>query len=118
MSHSHAESFLLQCAEPEYQRVLLIDGPALLGWHAWRSLDLEYGLGLLCRGLEAAAAARQLAVPDVEMATHPLAGALMDGAMLIGLKPGDAAVRSRVEATVLRILQGLSAPIGKDRDQA
>jgi AcrR family transcriptional regulator len=104
------KSFLQQCVEPEYQRVLLIDGPAVLGWHAWRNLDLEYGLGLLRRGLEAAAAARQIVVPDVETATHVLAGALIDGAMLMGLAPGDAAVRRRVEATVLRILQGLSTP--------
>jgi AcrR family transcriptional regulator len=104
-------SFLAACSEPEFQRVLLIDGPAVLGWHAWRALDLQYGLGLLRRGLLAASAAGQLALPDVETATHLLAGALIDGAMLIGRQPRDASVRRRVEATVLRFVHGLSGPL-------
>jgi AcrR family transcriptional regulator len=106
-------SFLAACSEPEFQRVLLIDGPAVLGWHAWRALDLEYGLGLLRRGLQAADAAGELSVPDVETATHLLAGALMDGAMLIGRQPEDASIRRRVESAVLRLVRGLS-PTGKE----
>jgi len=101
-------SFLAACAEPEYQRVLLVDGPAVLGWHAWRALDFEYGLGLLRQGLEAAVAAGQIALPDVETTTHLLAGALVDGAMLIGREGNDASVRDRVEAAVLSLLHGLA----------
>jgi AcrR family transcriptional regulator len=107
-------SFLSACSEPAYQRVLLVDGPGVLGWHAWRALDLRYGLGLLRRGLEAAAAAGQLALPDVETATQVLAGALIDGAMLIGKSPSDRALRRRVEATLLRLLHGLT-PAGTAR---
>jgi AcrR family transcriptional regulator len=103
-------AFLAACAEPEYQRLLLIDGPAVLGWHAWRALDLEYGLGLLRRGLEAAAAARQVVVPDVETTTQLLAGALLDGAMLVGRDARDASVRGRVELAVLNLLHGLVPP--------
>lgn len=104
------QSFLKACTEPEFHRVLLIDGPAVLGWHVWRALDLEYGLGLLRQGLEAAAATQQIAVEDVETTTHLLAGALIDGAMLIGRAPEDASLRRRVEATLLRLLHGLRGP--------
>jgi AcrR family transcriptional regulator len=106
-------SFLTACSDPETQRVLLIDGPVVLGWHAWRALDLRHGLGLLRLGLEAAVAARQLAIPDVETATQLLAGALIDGAMLIGRDPRDESVRRRVEDTLLRLLRGLSAAGGR-----
>jgi AcrR family transcriptional regulator len=95
-------SFLDACARPSYRRILLVDGPAVLGWHEWRALDLTYGLGLLRRGLEA------MAVPDAETATHVLAGALVDGAMLVGQAPEDGSVRRRVQATLLRILDGLA----------
>jgi hypothetical protein len=90
------------------ERLLLIDGPSVLGWHAWRALDLEFGLGLLRRDLGAAAAAGQLRVTDVETTTHLLAGALIDGAMVIGQNPHDASLRRSVEATVLRFIQGLA----------
>jgi AcrR family transcriptional regulator len=100
-------SFLESCSRPALQRVLLVDGPAVLGWHAWRALDLEYGIGLLRRGLEGAVASGQLALTDVEVATGVLAGALIDGAMLIGRDPNGRAMRRRVEGTLLQLLRGL-----------
>jgi AcrR family transcriptional regulator len=101
-------AFLKACTEPAYQRILLIDGPAVLGWPAWRQLDLEYGLGLLKKGLEAAVAAGQLELEDVETSTHVLAGALIDAAMLIGRDPKDASLRGRVERAVLGLVRGLA----------
>jgi len=100
-------AFLQTCTEPGYRRVLLLDGPAVLGWHEWRALDLEYGLGLLRRALEAASAAGEIETADVEMTTHLLAGALVDGALLLGQAPDDAALRRRLKATLLRLLRGL-----------
>jgi hypothetical protein len=38
--------FLKACSEPEVQRILLVDAPAVLGWQAWRKMDAQYGLGL------------------------------------------------------------------------
>jgi AcrR family transcriptional regulator len=99
--------FLETCSKPAFQRILLIDGPAVLGWHEWRALDLEQGLGLLRQGLAAAIQVNELAEADVEIATHVIAGALVDGAMLIG-KDGDAAVRERVLATLMRLIRGLA----------
>ena len=52
----------------------------------------------------------QIEVPGVGTATHLLAGALLDGAMMIGSAPGDAAVWIRVEETILRLLRGLAPP--------
>src|SRR5258708_2998836 len=34
-------AFLDCCSEPRLQRLLLVDGPAVLGWHEWRALDLQ-----------------------------------------------------------------------------
>src|SRR6266545_4208268 len=41
-----AQMFLEVCAEPEVERILLLDAPAVLGWAAWRDLTGRYGLGL------------------------------------------------------------------------
>lgn len=32
---------------PEIRRILLVDGPAVLGWESWREIAAEYGLGVL-----------------------------------------------------------------------
>ena len=41
---------------PDVQQVLLIDGPAVLGWDQWRRLEAEYGLGAITAMLDAAVA--------------------------------------------------------------
>jgi len=51
-----ADAWLEACAEPEVQRVVLLDGPAVLGWQRWREID-EQNLGWIKAALTYAAAA-------------------------------------------------------------
>jgi hypothetical protein len=44
---------------------------------------------------------------ELTRATSLLAGALVDGAKLIGGAPSDAGLRKRVEAALLQIVRGL-----------
>ncbi|MGH2950711.1 MAG: TetR/AcrR family transcriptional regulator, partial [Solirubrobacterales bacterium] len=41
-----AEMFLDHCLEPDVQRIVLLDAPAVLGWDEWREIGADYGLGL------------------------------------------------------------------------
>ena len=51
------EQFLDASADnPDVQQILLIDGPAVLGWDQWRTLEARYGLGVITSMLEAAVA--------------------------------------------------------------
>src|SRR5437588_9351940 len=43
---SGTEMFLDACLEPEVQRIVLLDAPAVLGWERWREIAADYGLGL------------------------------------------------------------------------
>src|ERR687896_137193 len=40
------EMFLDACLEPEVQRIVLLDAPAVLGGERWRAIAAEQGLGL------------------------------------------------------------------------
>ena len=40
-----ALGWLEACSEPEVQRIVLLDGPAVLGWAAWREIGMRYALG-------------------------------------------------------------------------
>jgi hypothetical protein len=103
-------AFIDLCTRPEYHQVLLVDGPAVLGWHAWRALDLQYGVGLLRDGLKAAVAARQLALDDVDTLSHLLIGAAVDGAMLLSERPADWRLRQRVKISLISLLRGVARP--------
>jgi AcrR family transcriptional regulator len=43
--------FLDAASTPEVQRIILIDGPAVLGWMEWRRLEAHYGLGIIERAV-------------------------------------------------------------------
>src|SRR6201996_5656258 len=40
-------AFLDECAEPGFQRIVLHDAPAVLGWDRWREISASNGLGLI-----------------------------------------------------------------------
>ena len=52
--------FIDACAEPEVQRIVLLDAPAVLGWDRWREIAASYGLGLIEASLEAAIEAGEI----------------------------------------------------------
>ncbi|MET0362416.1 MAG: TetR/AcrR family transcriptional regulator [Sphingobium sp.] len=45
-------AYLHAATTPEVQRVVLTDGPAVLGWTEWRRLEALYGLGIIIKGVE------------------------------------------------------------------
>ena len=60
-----ALGWLEACSEPEVQRIVLLDGPAVLGWAAWREIGMRYALGLVENELQAAVDAGSLAPQPV-----------------------------------------------------
>jgi AcrR family transcriptional regulator len=110
--HAGARAFLAVCAEPEIERILLIDAPAVLGRDRWREISLRYGLGLVTGVLEAGMEAGALVRQPVTPLAHMLIGALDEGAMLVARADNRTAVRDEVEQVMDRLLAGLSAAPG------
>lgn len=95
--------------EPGLERVLLLDGPSVLGWERVREIAGRYGLGLLVAALEGAVAAGQLAPGPVLPLAHLLLGALDEGALYVARAADPGAARAEVAATFDRLLDGLRA---------
>ncbi len=106
-----AEMFLQACTEPEAQRIVLLDGPAVLGWDRWREIAAEYGLGLIEATLQAAVDAGAIERQPVRPLAHVLMGALDEAAMLVGRADDPEAMRHEVGRT----LDFLIAALSKDR---
>src|SRR5207244_3463764 len=64
--------FLDASLTQEVQRILLIDGPAVLGWQEWRAIEERYGLGVIQTLLEAAVADGSLPPQPLEAMAHLL----------------------------------------------
>jgi AcrR family transcriptional regulator len=103
-----SEMFLAACAEPEAQRIVLLDGPSVLGWDRWREIAARYGLGLIEASLGAAIEAGAIAAQPVRPLAHVLMGALDEAAMLVARAEDPEAMRVEVGRTLDSLLNGLS----------
>jgi AcrR family transcriptional regulator len=102
-----AEMFLQACTEPEAQRIVLLDGPAVLGWDRWREIAAEYGLGLIEASLQTAIDAGAIASQPVRPLAHVLMGALDEAAMLVGRAEDPERTRREVGQTLDSLIEAL-----------
>jgi AcrR family transcriptional regulator len=103
-----ARLFLDACAEPEVERIILLDAPAVLGWEAWRDLASRYGLGLVQVALQAAMDAGAIVQQPVVPLAHVLIGALDECALYIAEAEDPAAAREQCTAIFDRILRSIT----------
>ncbi len=100
--------FLDVCAEPEVERIILLDAPAVLGWQAWRDLAGRYGLGLIQFALQSAMDAGAIVAQPVVPLAHVLIGALDECALYVAQAEDPAAAREECVAIFDRILRSIT----------
>ena len=104
-----ARLFLDACAEPEVERIILLDAPAVLGWEAWRALAGRYGLGLVRLGLHSAMDAGAIVPQPIAPLAHILIGALDEAALYVAGAENPAAAREECAEIFDRIVRGFTA---------
>lgn len=82
-----SRAFLEACADQQMRQIILLDGPAVLGWEDVRAIEYEHTLKLILNGLTAAARG-QLTPGDITIRAHLIFGALCEAGMLIA-RAGD-----------------------------
>ena len=104
-----ALGWLEACSEPEVQRIVLLDGPAVLGWAAWREIGMRHGLGLVEAALQAAMDAGLLAPQPVRPLAHVLIGAVDEAALYVATAEDRPVARAEVGAVLDALLTALAA---------
>jgi AcrR family transcriptional regulator len=100
-------AFLDATTDPAFQRIVLLDAPAVLGWDEWRRVDARYGLGLISHALEAAMDTHQIDRQPVEPLAHLLLAALNEAALYIAGSDDAGSARATVGDTIERLLDRL-----------
>jgi len=90
----------------EAQRILFIDGPAVLGWERWRELQAKTvdGIALTLRALMDEG---KIAMGKPEPLAHLIVGALNDAALAIAHAPQNKALLDDYVAAVRSLVGGL-----------
>lgn len=104
--------FLDWVLEPAMQRILVTDGPAVLGLARFVELDERYALEPSVRALEAANASGLLRVDDPPTLARLLFGAMTRAGLLIASSPDPKATRDAVAATFRQMMSGFLAGTG------
>lgn len=102
------EAFLTASADPDLQRILLIDAPAVLGWNDWRAMDEAASGRLLADVLTRLTADQILPPAPVAPLTRLLSGAMNEAALWLAQSATPADLPATVEA-LHRLLAGLRA---------
>jgi AcrR family transcriptional regulator len=103
------EEWLDAMAEPELQRLYLVEGPAALGLARWREIDAEHGGGSLREGIEAVLAERDDRKTAVEPLTALLTGALNEAALWTAEAKDPDKARREMRVSVALLLDRLFA---------
>jgi len=101
--------FLDASLTPEVQRIMLIDGPAVLGWQEWRATEERYGLGAIRALMELAITEGTLPAQPLDALAHVLLAAIDEAALFIASADDPPAARDQAVAAVDRLLAGLKA---------
>lgn len=100
-------AFLDACLDPAVQQIVLIDGPAVLGWQGYRESDASYHLAGVKAILQAAVGAGLIAEQPIDPLAHVLMGAIHEAAMVIAHAEDERAARREISSVVDRLLGGI-----------
>jgi AcrR family transcriptional regulator len=100
--------FLDASLNPEVQRILLIDGPAVLGWQEWRTIEERYGLGAIQALLELAMAEGSIPAQPMDAMAHLLLASVDEAALYIANSEVPEAARDEAVVAMERLFSGLT----------
>lgn len=97
------------CAEPEIQRIVLLEALAVLGWERWSDIGHRYNIGfvtgLLTDAIESGSIPRQ----PVEATALTIMGALREATLYIARADDQRQARADAGAVMDRLLEALRA---------
>jgi AcrR family transcriptional regulator len=102
-------AFLDAVLEPEVQRIVITDAPAVLGLARFVELDERYAFAATVAALEAANEAGSLRVADPPTLARLLFGALTRAGLLIASSADPQGTRDAVAATLRAMISGFAA---------
>jgi AcrR family transcriptional regulator len=96
--------FLQSALEPEVQRVMLLDGPVVLGWRTLRAIQEGNSIALINEMVREAIAEGAIDDQPVGELTHMVVAAVEEGALLVAHASHPSRARQRAAKVLDRLL--------------
>jgi AcrR family transcriptional regulator len=101
------DAFLETIADPVYQRLCFVEGPAALGFEEWWACGERYEIGVIRAQLDRVAGAGVLLVEDLDMLAHVLFGAVTAGVLAMARSEDQEPEKERFRTVMLQVMAGL-----------
>ncbi len=101
------DAFLDQCVNPEVQRIVMLDGPTVLGWDVWHELDERYAFGTIKAVLAVAAQLGRIEEAEVDPLANLLLGAIMQAGMVVARADDPVAAKGAMAESFGRLVSSL-----------
>lgn len=105
------QAWLDVALQPNVRQILLIDGPAVVGWETWHEIDLRHGFGITSQAVELAMEVGELKPASVHELTHVLLGAVTQAGLELSRLDNPNAARARYGKVIDLLLDGLLVEI-------
>jgi AcrR family transcriptional regulator len=102
------DAFLDLATKAEVQRIVLIDGPAVLGWSEWRKLEAHYGLGVIMLAVEDGIAAGLIRAQQSGPLAHLILALIDEAALLVANAPAPHLAKTAAGEAVRTLLRSLA----------
>jgi AcrR family transcriptional regulator len=97
------------CADPEVQRIVLMDAPAVLGWQRWTEIGQRYNIGVVTSLLADAIDAGQIPAQPIEATALTMLGAVREATLYVARATNKRQARKDAGAVMDRLIDALRA---------
>ncbi|MGZ4563122.1 MAG: TetR/AcrR family transcriptional regulator [Mycobacterium sp.] len=97
------------CSEPEVQRIVLVDAPAVLGWTRWTEIGNRYNIGLVRALLTDAVEKGRIPPQPIEATALTMLGAIREATLYVARAEDHERARREAGAVMNRLILALSA---------
>lgn len=101
--------YLITISSDEFRQVLLVDGPAVLGWQKWREIDQRY-FGATMRDPIDPAVRAHVSDREIEMVGHLIAGAMTEAALVCATAENRQRAARELSAALVKMLAQFLRP--------
>jgi len=116
-SMSALVGFLDAATEDRYRRIVLEEGPAVLGWGRWRELDQQFTGHLLAQLLDSLIAAELIEPQPVEPLARLCCAVAGEAALLIAVADNPDQMRTQTLSILGHMLNGLRSATAQSDPQ-
>jgi AcrR family transcriptional regulator len=104
-----AEFWLDVCSDPEVQRIVLVDAPAVLGWARWTEIGDRYNTGMVRALLTNAVETGRIPPQPIEATVLTILGAMREATLYVARAEDHDQARKDAGAVMNRLIRALDA---------